>query len=230
MIIKRNEETIKNFIEKYSSYDELGSLLRKYEIKFNDLMKNGEPSEFEKKKFDIEFNKQVREAQEKIAPKKEELKRLLMTFSQELLLELYNRIENNEVRELIYYQIAKNSGVFYNINIDAETGAIFEKLDNIPLENKQDLLNLRETDEIVKLEKVPVLTLLPIAKEYILKSIDGSLIDAKQKFCEERGLTTETEFQFYKNNMINEKKLSQQEMLEAKMNNIVDNDKSFNTK
>ena len=144
MIIKKNEETIKNFIEKYSSYDELGSLLRKYEIKFNELMKNGEPSEFEKKKFDIEFNKQVREVQEENAPKKEELKRLLMTFSQELLLELYNRIENNEVRELIYYQIAKNSGVFYNINIDAETGAIFEKLDNIPLENKQDLLEIKD--------------------------------------------------------------------------------------
>lgn len=226
MIIHKSDKIVAEFIEKYADYDELGSLLKKYEMKHKELMakyeaENREPTEFEKKKFDMDFNRDLAEATTRNADRKKEIIITIKNYSQELLISLYEQLENKELKELVYSQLSRNNSFIATVNFFLDTGNIFEYLNNLTVESKENLLALRENDDTIQVDKITIVSLLPKAREYVVKSLNSDLANEKKQFCEERGITSETEFEFYKNNMANQAVLKQKEELDRKMNAII---------
>lgn len=199
MSVKTNEEKAQEFLNKYSEYkdtkgffDEIINIRNKYQEQ------GIEPSEFEIRSLMLNLDNKYDEIAKINQPIENEIRKELKSFSQELLVTIYNSTKNENIKVLVKEQVKINNIELRNLNeLELESGFIFVRLKDMSKEDKIKLLKLRESEEDIKLDEIELLKLSPIVREYIFKSINNDLTEEKELFCKEHGINSEIEFKQY---------------------------------
>ena len=215
---------IQDLINKYSNYkDELVFKKEQTRILYEKCMSEKRmPSEFETKKIELES----KEFEQSITDEKEEIEKELKDFSQEELVSMYDNSNNESINRLIQDRIMKNNTIIANINSYSETGAIFEMLLNASDEYVKKILDMRESEDPLLFNNTELDNFSSNARSIIQQKLNGNLDEAKKNFCKEHNLSNELEFEFYKNNLSNQKIIENANALQKSLNELlkVDND------
>lgn len=222
MKIEDKELIIKEFLNKYKDYEDDTSFMIK---QYNELIKKckdekRQPSEFEFKKIKLETEKREKE----IINDMEYIKFNLRKFSQEMLVLMHNMSNNESINRLIEGMIMENNVTIESINSYCESGVIFEKLEDMSNEQINKLLSLRENNNRLLFNNKEVINFSLNARNILKQKLNGNLDEAKRKFCEDHNLSSELEFQFYKNNYRNKEIIKIATAIQEVMNDMLEID------
>ena len=228
MVIKKNEKFINYWLEKYKDYGEVDALFEEYIKKIEALNKkyqetNETPSYFEREKLRLELDKKTDEVVAKRVKMDLDMRDTLTRFSQEMLVAIYNKSTNVDIKYIIYNKILKNDGKVESLDLYLKSGYIFEYISGLSLEQKIDLYNLRETDQELIVNDKVLSIINPIVRGYLFKSMNGNLVEEKKQFYKDHNLNTEREYEFYKDNILK----AERTRLEEEMNAILEIEQKY---
>lgn len=217
-------EKIQELINKYNDYkDELVFEKEITRMIYEKCMAEKRmPSEFETKKIEFESKKFERD----ITDEKKEIEKELKAFSQEELVFMYENSNNESINRLIQDRIMKNNAKIVSINSYSETGAIFEMLLKTSDEDIKKVLGMRESKDPLLFNNKELDNFSLNSRSIIQQKLNGNLEEAKKIFCKEHNLSSELEFEFYKNNSSNQKIIKNANALQKSLNELlkIDND------
>lgn len=209
MLIKHNNEEVFNkFIEEYKDFG------KEYEE---------EISKYEKEKDYLQKDKNIKDLSQDdfyatilAATKltliydglKKRIDSVLSQFTQEMLIRIVaESISVNKIlAEVCHAKLIENSVSIDHLNNYYKSGRIFGYLNEISEEQKNRLLELRETNEDIDLGlSVKIFSLSEELKKLIRKSLTSDLREELEEFLKENNITNLTDFEIHKIVTENEK-------------------------
>jgi len=213
MLIKKNNEDAELFLKEFQDYGkniiEIENYYSQEFRKFENDLKSKKYTVSEgtllMSKLQDDMFERVRLEREKNKSNQVILQNTLKNFTQEMLVLLYHKCDNKEVKTEIIEQIQKNNFDIQFLNLDLESGAIFANIECMSKEELEKYLSLRETNEKMTILHMELYSLDDAIISYLLKVRNGANLEKeKQEYARKHGIKNELEFQFRKKGIQNQ--------------------------
>lgn len=148
------------------------------------------------------------------------LESILNRFTQELLYRIYLRCPYKVLKNVCRVKLEINSQEMDIINNSYFSGRIFSILNEMTLEEKKRLLDLRETDGIISIgENSEIVELLPEVRTLIEKSLKSDLKEDFIQFLIDNNIESIEDFEVYQAGIENQRLIENTNKLRESYNN-----------